>query len=88
MALTSSSTRADAVAQANDNLTYWTSKTKAGNLLEALLWLKANRPKSAAGHGQASLAFEPTDELIEEVRASFYAQGGGNRVRFVRGRPL
>ena len=51
MALTSSSTLTDALAQYNDSLSWEGNATKAPLALEAVRWLLANRAQVAADGG-------------------------------------
>ena len=52
MALTSSSTLADALAQYNNNLAWDGDATVAALALEAVRWLLVNRPQSIAQEGR------------------------------------
>lgn len=89
MALTSSSTVATALAQYNDNLRWWESTTTAGNLLEAVLWLRGNRARIAADAG-TSFSFEPLSELQRKLEGFLGTGTTGNaqRTNFTQARPL
>jgi len=88
MALTSSSTLTDALAQYNDNLSWDGDRTKAQNALEAVRWLLANRAQSQS-MGALNLNYA---DLREEKRKleTFVstAKSGAQRSSFVRGRAL
>jgi len=64
MPLTSASTRADAIAQYNDNLDWEGSAAKAGLALEAVRWLLVNRPQSLSRNDRTS----NYESLIDEKR--------------------
>lgn len=66
MALDSTSTAAQAIAQYNDNLRWWDSQAKAQNLLEAVLWLLANRAQVMADRG-ATLNYSSLEKLREQL---------------------
>jgi hypothetical protein len=88
MALTSSSTLDDALAQYNNNLDWDGDITKAAAALAAIRWLLANRPKVIATNNR-NINFET---LIDEKAnlEQFISRSGSNvnRVSFVRGRML
>jgi hypothetical protein len=88
MALTSSSTIADALAQYNDNLSWYGSPTKAAAALQAVRFLLVNRAMTLAdGDGQsvnyASLEQEKT-ALEKYVKQS--TTTGSTRQSFTMGR--
>lgn len=86
MALTSSSTLSDALAQYNDNMSWEGNSTKAANCLEAIRWLLVNRPLRTSKDDH-SVDF---DALKEEKKAlTDYLDTHGssiNRSAFVRGK--
>jgi len=88
MALTSSSTVADALAQYNDNLSWEGNITAATAALAAVRWLLANRPKVIATNDRNvnfdSLAEEK--KMLEKYVGRYSA--AVNRSSFVRGRML
>lgn len=82
MALTSSSTLADALGQYNDNLLWDESATKAQNALEAIRWLLANRAQNmeSTEHKQ-----EYASMSAEKTRIESYLQTQNTtRTSFVR----
>lgn len=88
MALTSSSTLDDALAQYNNNLAWDGDITKATNALEAVRWLLANRPKTIATNNR-NINFESL--LREQEKLENYVTKFGssvNRCSFVRGHML
>lgn len=89
MALTSASTVTDAIAQYNDNLAWWTSASKAENLLEAVLYLLGNRGWEIETNGHR-LKYESLvalrDKLAAKVQATSSA-ANSRRCSFTRGRP-
>ncbi|MCP4639433.1 MAG: hypothetical protein GY851_03320 [bacterium] len=88
MALSSSSTITDALAQYNDNLRYRGDATKAVNLLEAIEFLLVNRPSQTSAD-PGSLSFESLKEQKEAVEKEVNAMDGASRrTHFVQGRPL
>lgn len=89
MALTSSSTYAEAVAQHADNLAYWESDAKAKLLLEAVLWLEGNRPTTSADSGTTvTFSAATLASLRQQLTKHLGLDGDGSedRTRFVRGR--
>lgn len=88
MALTSSSTISDALAQYNDNLSWEGDATKAAGALDAIRYLLINRP-TAIQTNNRNINFE---SLVEEKRKleKFLKHAGGavNRSTFTRGRML
>lgn len=87
MALTSSSTETDALAQLNNNLRYWESAAAAKDRLEALLWLQGNRPRLSAD-AQTQIQFLDLKAEIAEVRRLVDTDSSSSQARFTRGRPL
>lgn len=88
MALTSSSTVADALAQYNNNLSWEGDITAATAALAAVRWLLANRPKVIATNDRnidfESLAAEK--KMLEQYVSKF--SGSVNRCSFTRGHML
>lgn len=88
MALDSTSTLVDALAQYNDNLDWDGDATKAGNALGAIRWILVNRPKIIASNDR-TVNFEL---LADEKRQleTFIGHAGAsvNRASFTRGRML
>lgn len=88
MSLTSASTRADAIAQYNDNLNWEGSAAKAALALEAVRFLLINRPQSLS-ESNRSLSYESL--LDEKRRLEEYVLIHGssvNRAPFTQGRML
>ncbi len=88
MSLTSSSTRVEALAQYNDNLTWEGNATKAGLALEAVRWLLVNRPTKVS-RGNRSADYESL--LAEKSKLESFIEVSGNSVnrsQFVRGVPV
>lgn len=87
MALSSSSTRDDAIAQYQDNLRYWESSTKASNLVEACLYLLESDAASYSIAGR-SVTRQNMQALMD--KAMPYAEVGASatRSRFVRAIPV
>jgi len=89
MSLTSSSTRANALAQYNDNLVWEGSATKAAAALEAIRWLLVNRPSRIA-QGERSLDYESlADEKrrLEEYIEIASTASTARMATFTQGRP-
>ena len=88
MALSSSSTVADALAQYNDNLSWEGDITAATAALAAVRWLLANRPKVIATNDRnidfESLAAEK--KMLEQFASNFSTSV--NRTSFTRGHML
>ena len=88
MSLSSASTRAEALAQYNDNLDWQGSGTKARLALEAVRWLLINRPQNISENSR-SLSYE---SLLDEKRRleEFVALNSSavNRAPFTQGRML
>lgn len=88
MALDSSSTLDDALAQYNDNLSWEGDITAATDALAAIRWIFLNRPQIIATNNR-SINFE---SLASEKRKleSFVSVSGANvsRSSFTRGRML
>jgi hypothetical protein len=88
MALTSSSTVDDALAQYNNNLSWEGDVTKAAAALEAIRFLFINRPYIISTENR-SINFESLNE--EKLRLQEFigrAGSGINRASFTRGRML
>jgi hypothetical protein len=88
MALTSTSTRANALAQYNDNLTWEGNAAKAALALEAIRWLLVNRPLRIA-EGSRSLDYESL--LAEKEKLESFVKLSSSaidRASFVQGRML
>ena len=86
MAITSSSTRAEVLAQYNDNLLWEGDITKAQNALEAIRWLLINRPQQATHNGRTLNYAELSDET-RRIAAFVSLQGSSvNRAPFTAGR--
>lgn len=86
MALTSSSTLSDALAQYNDNLSWDGDATKATNALEAIRWLLINRAQATSRNGR-TINFAALE--IEKKKLESYVNEFGtnaNRTSFTRGR--
>ena len=88
MALTSSSTLTDALAQYNDNLSWDGDRTKAQNALEAVRWLLANRAQSQSIAGLNINYADLRDEKRKLEMFVSAAKSGAQRASFVRGRAL
>ncbi len=89
MAITSASTRAQVLAQYNDNLGWEGSATKAALALEAIRWLLINRP-SRITQGERNLDYETlADEKkrLEEYIAIASTASQAGIVTFTQGRP-
>lgn len=87
MALTSTSTLTDALAQYNNNLAWEGSATKAADALEAVRWLLVNREQSSTIRGR-SLNY--TSLEAQEAKLSAYVASAGTaaaaaRCSFTRG---
>jgi len=88
MSLTSSSTRTDAIAQYNDNLSWEGNPAKAVLSLEAVRWLLANRPTRFTRNDR-SLDYESLQRLEEKLSGYISLHGNSvNRAPFVQGRML
>lgn len=88
MALTSTSTLADALAQYKNNLAYWESSTKASALLEAVLYLLACKPETIAAADQ-SVNFASLESLMERLEKQVLGLSSTvDRVSFTRGKML
>lgn len=88
MALTSSSTIADALAQYNDNLSWEGTPDKATLALEALRFLLANRPQDVSALGTTTrwADFAKEKERLEAYVAQAGATARAARSSFVRAR--
>lgn len=89
MGLTSTSIRADALAQYNDNLGWEGNAAKAALALEAIRWLLINRPSRIA-QGERSFDYETLADEKKRLEnyieiASTASQAG--MATFTRGRP-
>lgn len=88
MALSSTSTLTDALAQYNDNLSWEGDITKATAALAAIRWLMVNRPKIIAINDRNidfnSMAVE--QGKLEQYVSKFSTSV--NRASFVRGRMM
>ena len=84
MALTSTSTLSDALAQYNDNLSWDGDATKATAALEAIRWLLINRPQGTSRNGRTVnyAALEVEKAELEDYVNEFGANA--NRVGFTR----
>lgn len=88
MALTSSSTRADALAQYNNNLSWEGDATKAAAALEAVRWLLVNRPERIA-KGDRQLNYASLQAEKERLESFLNISSSSvERASFVQGRPL
>ena len=89
MAITSSSTRAEVLAQYNNNLAWDGNPTSAALAFEAGRWLLVNRPQSISQDGKGQMNYESLKEervILEKYIGDF--GGTVNSVSFVKGRPL
>lgn len=88
MALTSSSTLTDALAQYDDNLSWEGDAVKAVLFLAAIRWLLVHRPQTNSIQGR-SIGYNALETQKAEV-AAYVAKHGANvnRASFVRGRAL
>ena len=86
MALTSSSTLSDALAQYNDNLSWDGDAAKAAAALEAIRWLLINRASSIATEGE-SANYESLKSEKERLERYLGAVDVSNQAVFVQGRP-
>lgn len=88
MALSSSSTLDDALAQYNDNLNYDGDVAKAGNALAAIRWILVNRPQIVATNDR-NINFESLLAERKQLESFISTFGSGvTRASFVRGRML
>lgn len=91
MAITSSSTQADVLAQFNDNLGWEGNVTKAKAALEAVRWLVINRPESIRFSDGRAMNYAAL--LDEKNRLEAFVNANDSTVRsrqcsFTRGRML
>lgn len=88
MSLTSASTIEDALNQYNDNLSWEGSITKAGNALEAVRYILANRPKVIAT-SERNINFDSMQSEKEKLE-TFVGRSSSavSRAPFTRGRML
>ncbi len=88
MAITSASTRAEVLAQYNDNLDWEGNATKATLALAAIRWLLINRPFRIS-QGERNLDYESLiDEKIKLEEFVSLNSSAVNRATFVRGKML
>jgi len=86
MALSSSSTLDDALAQYNDNLSWDGDATMAANALAAVRWILVNRPKIVAS-GERNINFESLAAEKEKLESFISSNSSNvNRASFTRGR--
>lgn len=86
MALSSSSTLSDALAQYNDNLSWEGDVAKATLYLEAIRWLLVNRPQTSSIQGR-SLSYSALE--LEKIKVADFVNTFGanvNRSSFIRGK--
>lgn len=91
MALSSSSTRQDAINQYNDNLSWDGNPAKAALALEALRFLKVNRPTQFSRESGSSFSYSTIDADIAKLEAYVSRSGSaasGKRRTFTKGRAL
>jgi len=86
MALSSTSTVTDAIAQYNDNIRWWESAAAAANLLEAVLYLLANRGWEIETGGHR-LKYESLVQLRDKLTSKVSTVSSSRRAPFTRGRP-
>jgi len=86
MALSSSSTDTEVLAQFDDNAAFWESNTKAANLLEAIIIMIRRFPTSQAIAGR-SLSMESLENLRNELTKKVLTQSSSNRSNFTKGIP-
>ena len=86
MALSSSSTRANAIAQYQNSLRYWESSSTAADLLEAILFLLQEDVASYSIAGR-SVTRRDLADLQSRVEPLVIANATASRARFVRGIP-
>ncbi len=88
MALSSSSTLANALAQYDDNLSWEGDASKAVLFLAAIRWLLVHRPQSNSIQGR-TISYNALETQKAEVAAYVAMHGTSvNRASFVRGRAL
>ena len=87
MALSSSSTLTDALAQYNDNLAWEGDITKAQNALEAVRWLLVNRANASTVAGR-QISFTDLAEEKRRLEQFVMAAAATNRSSFTRGKML
>ena len=78
MAINSATTLQDALDQLNSNLSWEGNPAKAALALEAIRWIRINRP-AALAEGGASLSYE--DAAAMEKRLSDYVEQRGTAVK-------
>ena len=88
MALSSSSTLSDALAQYDDNMSWEGDAAKAVLFLAAIRWLLVHRPQTNSIQGR-NISYNALESQKAEVAAYVAKHGAGvNRSPFVRGRAL
>ena len=86
MSLTSTSTRTEALAQYNDNLSWEGNSTKAALALEAVRWLLINRPQNIS-ESNRSLSYESLLDEKKKLEDFIVLNSSAvNRATFVQGR--
>lgn len=90
MALTSSSTLADAIAQYRNNLLWEGDVTKALAALEAARFLLLSRGTRSAYSDGSAVDYESLQDTVAEITAYLKTHDTTNRpsTSFVRARPL
>lgn len=90
MALTSSSTYSDALAQYRNNLAYYGNVTKAKDLHEAILFLLEARPTQSSAADGRGMSKESLIALIDRVEQYLALADTTNRPKayFIQGRAL
>ncbi len=89
MALDSSSTRTQVLAQYNDNLSWDGNPTKAALALEAIRWLLINRPVGMTQDGKGGVNYASIE--AEKTKLEKYVADFGssvNKAAFVKARPI
>jgi hypothetical protein len=84
MALDSTSTLTDALAQYNDNLSWEGNSTKAKNCLEAIRWLLVNRPRMTSDAG-TTLNYQSMEQEKKRLEAFVGTAGTTGRSAVTRG---
>lgn len=87
MALDSTSTYAQALAQYNDNLSYEGSSSKVALFIEACRWMRVNRAQVSTDSA-TSMSFESISEDLAKAEKHRDALVRTYRSPFVRARPL
>jgi hypothetical protein len=88
LALSSSSTLTDALAQLNNNLIWEGNTTKVQDFVEAARWLVFNRPQITSNSG-ASVNYEQVERQLKDAE-DYLAKAGkaSTRSNFTRGKAL